>query len=30
MMQSWADYIDGLKAGGQIIPIHREAGIRQI
>jgi integrase len=29
MMQSWADYIDGLEAGGQIIPIRREAGGRQ-
>lgn len=29
MMQSWADYIDGLAAGGQIIPIRREAGGRQ-
>jgi hypothetical protein len=24
MMQAWADYIDGLKAGGQVTPIHRE------
>lgn len=24
MMQRWADYLDGLKAGGKIIPIHRE------
>jgi integrase len=29
MMQAWADYIDGLKVGGQIIPIRREAGGRQ-
>ncbi|MEQ1529793.1 MAG: integrase arm-type DNA-binding domain-containing protein [Methylococcales bacterium] len=26
MMQSWADYLDGLKAGAQIIPFTREAG----
>src|SRR6266478_3516237 len=26
MMQAWADYIDGLKVGGQIIPIRREVG----
>ncbi len=25
MMQQWADYLDKLKAGAQIIPIHREA-----
>lgn len=25
MMQSWADYLDGLKAGAQIIPFHRQA-----
>jgi len=25
MMQAWADYLDGLKAGGKIIPIHRES-----
>jgi hypothetical protein len=30
MMQAWADYIDGLKVGGQIIPIRREAGLRQM
>jgi len=24
MMQAWADYLDALKAGGKIIPIHRE------
>jgi hypothetical protein len=24
MMQAWADYLDGLRAGGQIVPIrHR-------
>jgi len=27
MMQAWADYLDGLKAGGEIIPIRRTAGI---
>ena len=25
MMQSWADYLDGLKAGAQVIPIRRNA-----
>jgi hypothetical protein len=30
MMQAWADYIDGLKTGGQIIPVHRVAGVRQV
>lgn len=25
MMQQWADYLDKLKAGAEIIPIHREA-----
>lgn len=25
MMQSWADYLDGLKAGGKVIPIKRKA-----
>ena len=29
MMQAWTDYSDGLEAGGQIIPIHREAGVRR-
>jgi integrase len=29
MMQAWADYIDGLKAGGQVIPIHPEASLLQ-
>lgn len=24
MMQKWGDYLDCLKAGGKIIPIHRE------
>jgi integrase len=23
MMQAWADYLDGLKAGAQVIPIRR-------
>jgi hypothetical protein len=23
MMQAWADYLDGLRAGGQIVPIRR-------
>ena len=22
MMQSWADYLDGLKSGAKVIPIH--------
>jgi integrase len=26
MMQAWADYLDGLKAGGQVIPIRAAAG----
>ncbi len=25
MMQRWADYLDGLRAGGKVIPIHRPA-----
>jgi integrase len=25
MMQAWADYLDGLRAGGQIVPIRRTA-----
>ena len=25
MMQAWADYLDALKAGGKVVPIHREA-----
>lgn len=25
MMQRWADYLDGLKAGGKVIPLHRTA-----
>jgi integrase len=24
MMQAWADYLDALKAGGKVIPMHRE------
>lgn len=26
MMQHWADYLDGLKAGADVIPIHKNAG----
>lgn len=26
MMQAWADYLDALKAGGKVIPMHRAAG----
>lgn len=26
MMQQWADYLDGLKAGAQVIPIRRKGG----
>ena len=25
MMQAWADYLDGLRAGAQVIPIKRKA-----
>lgn len=25
MMQAWADYLDGLKAGAEVVPIHRSA-----
>jgi len=25
MMQAWADYLDGLKAGAEVIPIHGRA-----
>jgi len=25
-MQSWADYLDGLKAGAQVIPFRRNVG----
>lgn len=24
MMQAWADYLDGLKAGGNVVPLHRK------
>lgn len=26
MMQHWADYLDGLKAGAEVIPLHKKAG----
>lgn len=26
MMQAWADYLDGLRAGAKVIPIGRAAG----
>jgi len=26
MMQLWADYLDGLKQGANVIPIKRDAG----
>ena len=25
MMQAWADYLDGLKAGAEVIPLFRKA-----
>jgi len=25
MMQAWADYLDGLRAGGDVTPIHRRS-----
>ena len=25
MMQAWADYLDGLRAGGNIVPLRRRA-----
>jgi len=25
MMQAWADYLDGLKAGAKVIPLFRKA-----
>ena len=25
MMQAWADYLDGLKAGGEVIPLFKKA-----
>jgi integrase len=28
MMQAWAGYLDGLKAGGNIVPLHKESGKR--
>jgi len=28
MMQAWADYLEGLRAGGQIVPIRRKDGGR--
>ena len=24
MMQTWADYLDGLKKGAQVLPLHRK------
>lgn len=30
MMQAWADFLDALKGGGQVTPIHREAEVLQI
>ncbi len=26
MMQIWSDYLDGLKGGGNVVPIRRPAG----
>jgi len=26
MMQAWADYLDGLRAGGKVVAIGRKAG----
>jgi integrase len=26
MMQTWADYLDGLKSGGKVLPLKRQAG----
>jgi hypothetical protein len=26
MMQTWADYLDGLKAGAKVIPLRKTAG----
>ena len=26
MMPQWADYLDKLKAGAEVIPLHRQAG----
>ena len=28
MMQGWADYLDGLRAGGNVVPIKRRAALR--
>jgi integrase len=25
MMQTWADYLDGLKQGAQVLPLHRKS-----
>ena len=25
MMKAWADYIDGLRAGGDVVPLHRSS-----
>ena len=27
MMQAWADYLDALKAGGKVIPLHRTSEV---
>jgi len=24
MMQTWADYLDGLKKGAQVLPLHKK------
>ena len=26
MMQAWADYLDGLRTGGNVVPMRRKAG----
>jgi hypothetical protein len=26
MMQAWADYLDGLRAGGNVVPLRAKAG----
>jgi hypothetical protein len=26
MMQTWADYLDGLRKGGQVVPFKSKAG----
>jgi integrase len=28
MMQSWSDYLDGLKSGGNVVPIRKARGVR--